>query len=320
VAAVVFGAVVSVPLVLPEYQHSWVALAFIYAIVGLSINVLMGYAGQISLGHQAFVGVGALTSAYFASKLSLPFWFGLGAGAATGGVAAMLLGLVALRLKGLYLALITLAYGVVAEGSIFSIGQLTGGGAGASAPRPAGFTSDRAYVYLCMAVFALLVAVDWRLVKTKAGRAVLAIRENELAAASFGINVTAYKLLAFVVSGAFAGIAGSLFAHYREQTTGSDFSFTLALTFVLMAVVGGLGSRAGVFIASSFFAIFPLAANELTIYVPLIGAGLLLITLAVNPGGIAQQIRPVTEWLAGKPFRLKQPGQHVDAGGAGVRP
>jgi branched-chain amino acid transport system permease protein len=288
--------------------------------VGISINILMGYAGQISLGHQAFVGVGAFTSAIFVTKAGLPFWVGMPMAALTGAAAAVLLGVIALRLAGLYLALITLAYGQVAEKVIFSVPSITGGGAGTAAPRPAGFTSELSYVYLCAFFVAVLYYVDWRLVKSKAGRAIFAIRENEIAAASFGINVVAYKLLAFVLSGAFAGLAGAFLAHQTQFVVSGTFNFTLALTFVLMVAVGGLGSRAGVFMASFFFGVFPLVANKLVHWVPVIGAGLLLITLTLNPGGIAQQIKPITDWIAGKPFSMKRESGGVQSGGAGVRP
>jgi branched-chain amino acid transport system permease protein len=301
-------------------RADWISLGLIYVMVGISINILIGYLGQVSLGHQAFVGVGAFTSAYMVSNTGLNFWAAIVFAAATGALAALGLGVVALRLKGLYLALITLAYGEIAERVLFSIPRLTGGGAGSQAPRPPGFEGEKAYVYLCLGFVTLLFFVDWRMMQSKAGRAILAIRENEIAAASFGINVVAYKLLAFVTSGAFAGIAGALLAHRRTVVVSVDFSFTLALTFVLMVVVGGLGSRPGIFLGSMFFAIFPLAANKLTIYVPAIGAGLLLFTLTLNPGGIAQQIRPITDWLAGRPFSLKHHDEGVATGGAGVRP
>ncbi len=305
---------------LPILRADWASLGLIFVMVGVSLNILMGYAGQISLGHQAFVGVGAFTSALIVSKVGLSFWLAVPVAAATGAVAAIALGLVALRLAGLYLALITLAYGQIAERVIFSIPALTGGGAGAEAPRPAGFTGELAYVYLCAGFLAVLYYIDWRFVRSKAGRAIFAIRENEIAASSFGINVVAYKLLAFVLSGAFAGIAGALMAHRRTVVVSVDFSFNLALLFVLMVAVGGLGSRAGVFMASFFFAVFPLAAESISHYTALIGALLLLVTLTLNPGGIAQQIKPVTDWLAGRPFSLKHHDDAVQAGGAGVRP
>lgn len=323
-----------------------ISLAMIFVIVGLSINILMGYAGQISLGHQAFVGVGAFTAALVVTKYQAPFFVALVLAGVIGAVSAFLLGIVALRLKGLYLALITLAYGAVAQFTIFASPSITGGGAGVTAVRPSFIAAtfpdkvpgERAFVYFCMVFVAAALYIDWRLVRSKVGRAIFAIRENELAAASFGINVTAYKLIAFIISGIFAGVAGALFGFRVEAVDPADFDFALGLTFVLMAVVGGLGSRVGVFIGSAFFAILDLLIHslfgsgfghkladipfikELEAYPGFIGAVLLLMTLTLYPGGIAQQIKPLTGWLAGK--RLKDHGSTVAIreGGAGVRP
>ncbi len=316
---VVFGLTSLPPNILAP---DWVAFGMIFVIVGLSVNILIGYAGQVSLGHQAFVGVGAFTSALCVTQYDLPFFVGVLISAFSGAIAAVLLGLVALRLQGLYLALITLAYGEIAEGVIFGIPALTGGGAGVAAPRPAGFTGDKAYAYLCMAFVAIALLLDWRMMRSKAGRAILATRDNEIAARSVGINTTYYKLFAFVVSGALAGLAGALYAHHAQFVVSSVFDFRLALTFVLMTAVGGLQSRAGIFIGSAFFAIFPLAFNALQLDVLIIGPLLLLITLIQFPGGIGQQVRPVTDWLVGKRWNLhsiKGDGS-VSSGGAGVRP
>jgi branched-chain amino acid transport system permease protein len=320
---IVLAVILAVVLILPTLNISFllpnfVSYGLVFVMIGISLNILMGYAGQISLGHQAFVGVGAFTSALLVSKAGLVFWLALPVAAGTGAFAAVVLGFVALRLAGLYLALITLAYGTLAERVIFSLAD--SGGAGVQAPRPSGFSSELAYVYLCAAFIALFYYLDWRLVRSKAGRAIMTIRENEIVAASFGINVVAYKLLAFVTSGAIAGVAGAFLAHRQEIAAAADFSFTLALTFVLMVAVGGVGSRAGVFMASFFFAVFPLAAPFPGEVTEAIGAILLLLTLTLNPGGIAQQVRPVTAWLAGKPFSMKHHEGGVQTGGAGVRP
>ncbi|HEX9695942.1 MAG TPA: branched-chain amino acid ABC transporter permease [Actinomycetota bacterium] len=315
-----------------------ISLAMIYVIVGLSINILMGYAGQISLGHQAFVGVGAFTAALVVTKAQAPFFVALILAGVIGAVSAFLLGMVALRLKGLYLALITLAYGAVAEFTIFATPAITGGGAGVNAVRPSFLVSERTFVYFSMVVVAGALYIDWRLVRSKVGRAIFAIRENELAAASFGINVTSYKLIAFVISGIFAGVAGALFGFRVESVDAANFDFALGLTFVLMAVVGGLGSRVGVFIGSAFFAILDLLIHslfgsgightiakvgflkQLELYPGFIGAVLLLLTLTLYPGGIAQQIKPITGWLAGKRLKDHGHGVTIREGGAGVRP
>ena len=307
----------------------WVAVAAIYAIVGLSMNVLVGYTGQLSLGQQGFVGLGALVAANVAhTGLSAAdpwrFAFCFAAAAIVTALAALLLGLAALRIQGLYLALLTLIFGSTIADTLFVESSLNGQGAGLPANRPTFAVSDTRFALLCLAVLGVCAYLDRRLVASKVGRSFVALREDERAAQAFGINVTGAKLLAFAISGALAGIAGGLFAFESDQFSQKDFSsvagFNLALTFVVMAVVGGLGSRAGVIVASAFFGILPklleLLFNALgggTYYgdhsgfvLGLVGSLLLLQTLIMNPGGLGQVLRPATRWLGGGPLR----GQH----------
>lgn len=303
-----------------SYYASEFARAAIFAIIGLSLNILMGHAGQISLGHQAFVGVGAFTSGFMVSENGLSFLPAMFVAGLVGAASAAFLGVVALRLRGLYLALLTLAYGTVAEESIFNIRALTRGGEGMPAPRPAGFESNQAYLLLCLLVLSVVLLIDWRLVKSKAGRAIMAIRHDERVAATMGVNVTFYKILAFMLSGFIAGVAGSLFAHRETVVVAEDFVLTFALTWVFMTVVGGLGSRAGVVVGSAFFALFativnvllnlflsPQAAQDLTTFfaraTPFIGALLLVLTLTLYPGGIGQQMASIRRWMSGGPFK-----------------
>jgi branched-chain amino acid transport system permease protein len=330
VAVLIAAAILALPLLLDDTWDRQIGVAAVFAVIGLSINVLTGHAGQISLGHQAFVGIGAFMSSFVAIKLGvLPFlpmptanfFISLAAAGATGAIMALILGLIALRIRGLYLALITLAFGLMAENTIFNWRAFTGGGAGAQSPRPAVFQTEQGYAYLCMAFVALFVLIDWRLVKTKAGRAIVALRNDERVAATLGVNVTGYKLLAFVVSGVMAGVAGSLFAHRNAIVQALDFRLQIALVWVIMAVVGGLGSRAGVIIGSTFFALFSFLIGQLGFLsetgtitlpifdevlvdtlVPLLGAFLLLLTLTLYPGGIGQQLLPLRRWLSGGPF------------------
>lgn len=325
------------PRVLETTQDLWLGLAAIYAIIGLSINIITGHAGQISLGHQAFVGIGAFMSAFVVMKVgnfpvdpvsglvfaplvisTSDFWVAVTVAGLTGGLMALILGLVALRIRGLYLALITLAFGLMAETTIFNWRAFTGGGAGAAAPRPAAFESNEAYAYVCLFVLGLFLFVDWRLVKSRAGRAIVAFRNDERVAATMGVNVTWYKLLAFAVAGVLAGVAGALFGHWNQAVQALDFELRTALVWILMAVVGGLGSRAGVVAGSAFFAVFPLylsaKAGGATLTIPGIGpvliqtlspffgALLLLLTITLYPGGIAQQLAPFRRWLAGGPL------------------
>lgn len=307
--------VLLIPHLLPGTLVNIAARAAVFGIVALSMNVLMGYAGQVSLGHQAFVGVGAFTAAYLLSESGMPYPIALIGSVATGAASALLLGAVALRVRGLYLALVTIAYGLFAQEVIFNIRALTGGGAGLRAERPGVFEGDIAYVYFCIGILALVLVFDWRLTATKAGRAIEALRDDERVAASWGINVTAYKLLAFVISGSIAGLAGALFAGIEQVVTPVDFGFTLALTFVLMTVVGGLGVRSGVVQGGIFFAILPTLLDKAhsnwhffpftqfdALWEPLIGALLLIATLIQFPGGIAQQQEHLRRWLSFGPF------------------
>ena len=336
-AILLVAAILLLPVALETTQDLWLALAAIYAVIGLSVNVVTGHAGQISLGHQAFVGIGAFIAAFVIKNIgSFPvdpftglvtpppviptsdFWVALVVAGLTGTLVALILGLVALRIRGLYLALITLAFGLMAETTIFNWRAFTGGGAGAPAPRPAAFASNHAFAYVCLGVLAVALFIDWRLVKSRAGRAIVAFRNNERVASTLGVNVTRYKLLAFAISGFLAGMAGSLFAHWNQQVTAPDFELRTALTWVLMAVVGGLGSRAGVVAGSAFFAVFPLYLSAqagsaeisvpfvgpvlIQILSPLIGALLLLLTIVLYPGGIGQQLLPFRRWLSGGPL------------------
>lgn len=303
--------------------------AAIYAIVGLSLNILIGYTGQLSLGHNGFVGMGAFAAAYALTVRQVPFALTFVVAALAGAVVALLMGLVALRITGLYLALITLVFGLTLEESLFEVSALTNAGAGQPANRPDFLFSDRNFFYFCLAFLLVALYLDYRLLGSKTGRALLALKENERVAEAFGINVTRYKLLAFVLSGALAGVAGALLAYRLGIVTASGLGFNLALTFVLLTVVGGLGSRIGVVLGATLFAtlsyLFDMTwvgrvqnvlidvlsfgsetakANLDNSAVGFIGAVGLLLTLVQYPGGIGQQIRPLTRWLSGKPFSL----------------
>jgi branched-chain amino acid transport system permease protein len=325
--AVLFGALLLVIGIVQPLDAARIGYAFIFAIIGLSMNVILGYAGQISLGHQAFVGIGAFMASFVVSELGLDFVVAVPAAALSGAAAALILGAAALRIGGLLLALVTLTYGAVAERTIFLFGPFTGGGSGAPAPKPQWALSDNVYAYVCLGFLMLVLYLDWRFVKSKAGRAVQAVRDSERVAASMGISVVKYKLLAFVFMGFLAGLAGGLLAHNTGVVQAGSFTFFLALEFVLMTVVGGLRSRAGVVVGSMFFALLdryfaqvyewflnvidfiPGVRNFLEdaiadsgLLVPAVGAALLILTLIQFPGGIGQQLKPITKWFAGEKF------------------
>lgn len=231
-----------------------VSRMFTFGVIALSMNVLIGYTGQVSLGHQAFVGVGAFVSGYLLTEQEAPWLFAVVGAIIIGALTALLLGSISLRVKGLFFALVTVAYGLFAENSVFKIEALTGGGAGQFASRPAFATSDISYAYVCFAGLLIAWLFDWRLTSSRAGRAIQALRDDERVAASWGIDVRRHKLLAFSISGALAGLAGAQFASIEQVISPVSFDFTLALTIVLMTVVGGVGSRPGVVIGGFVFA------------------------------------------------------------------
>jgi branched-chain amino acid transport system permease protein len=338
-------------LLLPLHNDTFghvAAYTAIFVMVGLSMNVLTGYTGQISLGHQAFVGLGALTAANVVNTgitPADPFTFGLGmvCAAAAAGAAAFLLGAVALRIRGLYLALVTLVFGSVFADTIFTLPKLNGQDAGVSAYRPTAFATEYHYYLFALAMVLVCVYVDVWVRRTKLGRGLVALRENELVASAYGVNVLGYKLLGFTIAGAMAGLAGGVFAFWEQEFSDKDFTsvagFNLAVTFVVMVVVGGLANRGGVIGAAIFFAlvspISPLLqslashtgwgtfyGNNKFYISNVIGATLLLQTVVMNPGGLGQVIRPFARWFAGHRFTLHDPDGDAGAGaleGSSVR-
>jgi branched-chain amino acid transport system permease protein len=298
----------------------YATLAVIYALIGLSLNILVGYLGQLSLGHQGFVGIGALFTAYATTQLTLPLPVALVVGAMVGSALALLIGVAALRVRGLYLALVTLVSGLVLQSTVFQISAFTGGGAGEPANRPDLLLGDNRFYWLCLAVLVVVLYLDSSLMRSKAGRAMLAIKDNESSAAAFGVNVVGYKLLAFVLSGTLAGLAGGLFAFSTQQFNGNDFNFPLALSFLIMTVVGGAGSRSGVVAGSVLFALLnvaladfgpfraiaglfpePVQGNFRQFGVEVVSAILLLLTLVVQRRGLATITDPVVSWIVRSP-------------------
>jgi branched-chain amino acid transport system permease protein len=182
-----------------------------------------------------------------------------------------------------------------------------------AAPRPAFAQGDVAYVYVCFAALAFVWLLDVRITSSKAGRAIKALRDSERVAASWGIDVTGYKLLAFVVSGSVAGLAGALFASIEQIVSNLTFSFTLSLTFVFMAVLGGVGSRVGVVLGAVVLGPMPFVLDRIKQLNPgfpvdgsatqLITALLLLLVLLWFRGGIAQIIAPIIRWCSFGPWR-----------------
>ena len=289
-----------------EYAAFVIGTGVALAAAALSLNLLMGYAGQISLGQYSLLGVGAFMSGWFtpATRLGLPFLVAVPAAALAGAAAAFLVGLPALRLRGLYLAVVTIAMSFALTESIFRAQSIGGGSAGIALPRPQVndfiFTKNGDYLGILVALLVVVWWFDTNVTRTILGRAFRAIKSDESVAASFGIDVTAFKLGAFALSGAMAGIAGTMYAHLVGTVNSESFQFEKSLLLVVVVVVGGLGSRVGVLSAASFYALFPvimptLFGKGILGYDLVIGAAVLVLTMARNPSGLAGTVRELLE-------------------------
>lgn len=289
-----------------EARALTLAKAVAVAAAAISLNMLMGYAGQISLGHYALLGVGGFSSGIVVTRgFELPmFPFGFLVAGLLGTAVALMLGLPALRLRGLYLAMVTIAFGLAMEESFFQWSPITGGSAGIEVPRswlfgePLSRNAD--YLALMGLVLMLMWLLDVNVLKTKLGRAFLAIKSDELVAQSFGIDVARYKLYAFLISGALAGVSGAMLGHLLGFVDLSSFTYGYSLFLVVIVVVGGLGNRAGVVMAAFFFAImervFQLDSLKfLDNFDQIIGAALLIHTMVRHPSGLAGAMREARE-------------------------
>jgi ABC-type branched-subunit amino acid transport system ATPase component/ABC-type branched-subunit amino acid transport system permease subunit len=271
------------------------------AAAALSLNLLMGYAGQISLGQYALVGVGAFTTGIAASPLhyGLPFMVVVPIAALAGGLVAFVVGLPALRLRGLYLAIATLGFSYAMFEWAFRIRSLTGGGAGLMVPRPwfGDFELLRNADYLAVVLLLLagLWLVDRNVTRTRLGRAFQAIRADEPMAQAYGIDVARYKLLAFVLSGAFAGVAGAMYGSLFNFANSEQFELRWSLLLVIVVVVGGLGSRGGVVTAALMFAALPRLLTALRGWDLIVGGLLLMFAVARHPGGFPEAIADARE-------------------------
>lgn len=251
------------PMFLSESWLSFFSILGITVIVALGLQILTGYAGQISLGQSAFMGVGAYASAILVSKIGLPFWGALPLAGIIAGVIGIIFGAPSLRIKGLYLAISTIAAQFILYW-IFSHWDYCGGWAGIAAPRPSignfTFDSEQSYYYIILVVALLALFSARNMARGRVGRAFIAIRDNEIAADGIGVNIFSYKLLAFFIGCFFAGIGGSLYAHYSYTALFHDFTLMQSIWYLGMVVIGGLGSIVG----TVFGVIFINILTELT--------------------------------------------------------
>ena len=213
------------------------------------LNILTGYCGQISIGHAGFMAVGGYTSAILCAKLGWPFWVALPCGALAAGIAGLFFGLPSLKIKGFYLIMATIAAQFIIIWMIIQLRSITGGADGLSVPRPMiggiALSSKTNYFYLVTAFACLATLLAKNIVRTRAGRAFIAIRDNDLAAEVMGISLWSYKLQAFFIGCVYAGVAGALLIHYYSFASTDQFPFMDSVWYLGMLIVGGMGSTTG---------------------------------------------------------------------------
>jgi len=252
--------VVGLPFVIDEYYVGETSWVFIYALCGISLMVLVGYTGLVSLGHAAFLGIGAYAHAYFLQQ-GLPWIAAMALAVVITTAAGFIVGLPALRMTGIYLAIATLAFAVIIQEVFTRWESVTHGFAGMPVDKPmifgVTFDDDRSFYYLCLFFLVVALWLTRNLLRAPTGRAWIAIRDSEIAAQSMGVNLAIYKSMAFAYSAGLMGLAGALFAHKIAYLAPDIFTILLSIQFLLLVIVGGLGSLHGAVFGAIFVALLP---------------------------------------------------------------
>jgi branched-chain amino acid transport system permease protein len=304
VLAVVAVIAVALPFVVSGYRTFQLTLVMVYAIALLGLNILTGYNGQISLGHGAFYAIGAYCAAILMDKLGAPYWATVPAAGAVCLVAGFLFGLPALRLEGLYLALATFALGVAMPQLLKykALEPWTGGVQGIVILKPeapavfpdAGLPldPDQWLYFFTLAVTAVMFLIGWNLLRGRVGRALIAIRDQHIAAEAMGVNSALYKSLAFGVSAMYTGVAGALGAIAVQFVAPDSFNIFLSILLLVGIVIGGLASISGALYGALFIQFVPNIADELSKAAPWAIFGIFMIIFVyLMPAGISGALR-----------------------------
>ena len=255
-------------------------LTGVYACAVVGLNLLVGYAGQISLGHAAFFGIGAYTTAILCTHMHwFPTWLGVIAGAVLAGAVGWLVGKPVLRLKGNYLAMATLGLGEIAFILFQQVKGLTGGTVGILDIPPLSifglkFDTDLKFFFLIWVVVLVLLLVSINLIKSRVGRGLRALHSSEVAADAMGVATGRYKAQVFVLSAAFAGLGGAMFAHFQKYINPESFTLALSILFITMVVVGGMGNIWGGLVGVVILTFLPSVIQALPQWIPGLPHGL----------------------------------------------
>ncbi|MFD3464563.1 branched-chain amino acid ABC transporter permease [Nocardia fluminea] len=301
-AAVLLLACVA-PFQLVPFHTFQLAMAMIYAVTLLGLNLLVGHTGQISLGHGAFFAVGAYTAAIAMERWDTPYFATIPIAAAITFVLGFALGVPALRLRGLYLALVTLAIAIFLVPLLKRFDSLTGGSMGLVVDKPVppawtGLAEDQWLYFLALATTVLSFVLVAGMLRSRVGRALHAMRDNEIAAEVLGVNLAHYKTLAFAWSALLAGVAGCVYTWVIAFVSPDSFALTLSITLLAGLVVGGLGTTWGPLLGGLFVMFVPSFAQDVNQAAPGVIFGLLIIAVMyLAPKGLAGLATQWTQWL-----------------------
>jgi branched-chain amino acid transport system permease protein len=327
IAALVVVFIGIVPFVAHEYYLSILNLILIAIVGAIGLNLLVGNTGQVSIGHGAFMSVGAYTAANLIVRLDAPFWLAIPAGGLMAAVVGAFVGIPSLRIRGIYLVISTLAAQLIIEWLINHVHAISGGAqASIDVPRPRVFgqelkTQLQFYFFLMVFVVVAIVAA-LNLMRTRIGRAFVAIRDQDIAAEIMGINISRYKLVAFTISSFYAGVTGVLYTYYLGIANYEQFQLGVSIDYLAMVIIGGLGSVRGSILGALFVTLLPIVcrllleglghvfsvANELVPVIPhlrlTIFGVLIIVFLVAEPDGLNRL------WLNARNYLRTWPYSH----------
>jgi branched-chain amino acid transport system permease protein len=323
VAVVVFPKVVD-----SSYWLNLVNLAIGFSVACLGLNIVLGYAGQLSLAQAAFWGVGAYTSAILTTQLGLPVWLGMVAAFLVAALFGVFLGIPTLKLSGHYLAMTTIGFGIILQLILINAIWLTNGSDGITKiPSPwigsLELKDPGAFFYVAAVSLILLTWASIRLKDSRVGRAFLAVQGNEMAAETTGVDTTRYKIIAFALSAGYGGFGGWLFAHSGSHYISPDtFSFEQSVMLLAMAVLGGNGSAVGAIVGATLLTLVPEVLRFLKDYYMMVYAAGIVLVMIFMPGGIAALVKglAVTQRLKGWWHSGSEAVRQVEIAAAHVQP
>ncbi len=313
------------PLVLSDYYLSVINLVAIAVVGALGLNILLGYTGQLSIGHAAFMSVGAYTAANLATRWDLPFWLTLPAGGLMAALIGLVVGIPSLRVKGIYLAIATLAAQFIIEWIINHTPAISGGvQASIEVPPPELFgyvlKEQGQLYYFLMVICVIAIVATMNLVRSRVGRAFIAIRDQDIAAEIIGISVFRYKLTAFAISSFYAGVCGVMYTYYLGIANYEQFQIITSIDYLAMVIIGGLGSVLGTIFGAAFITLLPVVIRILmetfgSIFVDptalaqvisqlrlIIFGGLIIVFLVLEPDGLNRMWLNVRSYFRVWPF------------------